>query len=79
MNVIKFNHSNEKYYSNEFIRGFEVGAVRQFELDSAQKKGEWIDTGSGQECSCCHEIQYGYDNHRNYCANCGAEMRSINE
>lgn len=37
-------------------------------------RGEWIDTGSGQECSICKEIQYGYDSARNYCANCGAEM-----
>ena len=34
----------------------------------------WRDTGSGQECSACKEIQYGYDNGRHYCANCGAKM-----
>ena len=34
----------------------------------------WLDTGSGQECSNCHEIQYGYDTGRFYCANCGARM-----
>lgn len=39
-----------------------------------QKTGEWIDTGSGQECSECGEIQYGYDNGRHFCANCGADM-----
>lgn len=38
-------------------------------------KGEWIDMGSGQVCSECHEIQYGYDNYRRYCPNCGADMR----
>ena len=37
-------------------------------------RGYWIDTGSGQECSVCHEIQYGYDNFRYYCSNCGAKM-----
>lgn len=36
--------------------------------------GEWRDTGSGQECSVCGEIQYGYDSGRYYCANCGAKM-----
>ena len=41
-----------------------------------QKKGEWIDTGSGQECSVCGEIQYDYDNYRHFCANCGADMRT---
>ena len=45
------------------------------------KTGYWIDTGSGQECSKCHEIQYGYDNHRFYCGSCGAKMaeRSVKE
>ena len=38
------------------------------------KMGQWIDTGSGQECSSCGEIQYGYDNFRNFCPNCGAKM-----
>ena len=38
------------------------------------RHGHWIDTGSGQECSVCGEIQYGYDNGRYYCPNCGAKM-----
>lgn len=38
------------------------------------RHGHWIDIGSGQECSECHEIQYGYDNYRHYCSNCGAKM-----
>ena len=38
------------------------------------KHGRWIDTGSGQECSICKEIQYGYDTGRHYCPNCGARM-----
>ena len=37
------------------------------------KTGHWIDTGSGQECSECGEIQYGYDNFRFYCAKCGSK------
>ena len=47
---------------------------KQNYVDKWQKKPHWIDTGSGQECSECHEIQYGYDNHRFYCGNCGAKM-----
>ena len=39
-----------------------------------RKTGRWIDTGSGQECDQCHEIQYGYDSGRRFCANCGAKM-----
>lgn len=38
------------------------------------RHGQWIDTGSGQECSVCGEIQYGYDNFRYYCPFCGAKM-----
>lgn len=38
------------------------------------RHGKWIDTGSGQECSICGEIQYGYDSGRYYCPNCGAKM-----
>lgn len=39
-----------------------------------QKTGHWIDTGSGQECSECGEIQYGYDSFRYFCTKCGSKM-----
>ncbi len=45
-------------------------------LSAKRKTGWWIDTGSGQECSECHEIQYGYDSGRFYCQNCGAKMEA---
>lgn len=48
----------------------EIPAVDVVEVRHAH----WIDTGSGQECSLCREIQYGYDNGRCYCQNCGARM-----
>lgn len=35
--------------------------------------GKWIDHGSYQECSVCHEEQHGIDNFRFYCSNCGAK------
>lgn len=41
--------------------------------------GKRIDTGSGMKCSKCGEIQYGYGNCRNYCANCGARMEGNTE
>lgn len=44
-------------------------------IEAEPKHGRWIDRGSGQECSVCGEIQYGYDSYRNYCAFCGADMR----
>jgi len=41
--------------------------------------GHWIDTGSGQECSECGEIQHGYDSFRRFCASCGARMIELQE
>lgn len=44
------------------------------------KHGRWIQISTsdneyvGMECSVCNEVQYGFDNFRNYCANCGAKM-----
>lgn len=76
----------KEYFSDEDRTDTEYGAYWHHKhvldvlekLPSAQpeqKKGKWIDTGSGQECSECHEIQYGYDNFRFFCPNCGADMR----
>ena len=33
MKLIKVNPNNTAYYSDEFIKGFECGAKRQFEAD----------------------------------------------
>ena len=35
MKQITINPSNEKYYSEDFIKGFKCGAERQFEADKA--------------------------------------------
>lgn len=43
------------------------------------KHGRWIDFGSGQECTQCHEKQYGYDSYRFYCPHCGAKMDGEND
>lgn len=48
--------------------------IRALPSVNPQKTGHWIDTGSGQECSECREIQYGYDSFRYFCPNCGAKM-----
>jgi hypothetical protein len=36
MEKLKFNPNNKKYYSEEFIKGFECGVERQFEKDKAE-------------------------------------------
>lgn len=52
----------------------EIKEALKLSVEALKREGEWIDTGSGQECNVCHEIQYGYDNFRHFCANCGARM-----
>ena len=61
---------NSGWTLKELIDNFPSADVRE------NVRGEWIDTGSGQECSVCKEIQYGYDNYRNFCPNCGADMQN---
>lgn len=68
----EFMWTNANYYMIKRIR----------DLPSAEPErqtGKWINTGSGQECDQCREIQYGYDTGRNYCANCGAKMEVEDE
>lgn len=67
MNDAELEHTERLSFFNS--KGELVGFVKE------RPKGEWIDTGSGQECNVCHEIQYGYDNFRHFCANCGARMK----
>lgn len=57
MKQIKVNPNNEQFYSNEFIRGFNLGAERQYKADIAymptwipcnerlpEEKGEYLVT-----------------------------------
>ena len=57
--------------------GTQNGGLYYPDEEPERKKGRWIDTGSGQECSECHETQYGYDSFRYFCAFCGAEMEGV--
>lgn len=59
---------------SEVVSDFQNIVDRQPTIEE-HKIGHWIDIGSGQECSICGEIQYGYDNFRKFCPNCGADMR----
>lgn len=76
MERIKFNPSNKKYYSEDFIKGFECGVERQFNADMAEKTAEWIFVDNKKiiaKCSNCtllHDTMYG----TRYCPNCGARM-----
>ena len=40
MEKLKLNPNNKKYYSDEFIKGFECGVERQFNVDIAENTTE---------------------------------------
>lgn len=72
MNKLKLNPNNAKYYSEEFIKGFECGVERQFNADREPKMGHWInDDGDNVICSCCNRLNHLYGT---YCKHCGAKM-----
>ena len=89
MELIKINSNNRPYYSDDFIKGFECGAKRQFEADKkARPKGEWIwsprdmdGTVSGccSNCSFSHLFIGGHTAQYNFCPSCGADMRPKGE
>ena len=66
--------NNDKYGYSDRFHEFTEKCLHLQPVIPQRLKGKWIDTGSGQECSECGEIQYGYDTFRYFCANCGAEM-----
>ena len=77
MPKIKFNEANRKYYSDDFIKGFEVGVDRQYKAD--QKTGHWIynpktDLSNCNNCGfeCMHDELGRIET--NFCPNCGAMM-----
>lgn len=85
MKMFTYNYKGERipdYDCDNFPVRIDMKTVKKMlgELPSVNpqesKAGHWIDTGSGQQCSECGEIQYGYDNYRRYCAYCGAKMES---
>ena len=48
-------------------------------LPSADRpQGEWIECGSYYKCPFCEEIEFESDGKTNFCPNCGARMREIN-
>lgn len=79
---LKTMKNDVNWQGNENISIEQLWVICQYVIytwiPSAQperKKGKWVDTGSGEQCSVCGEIQYGYDNYRFYCGFCGADMR----
>ena len=80
MNKLTMNPNNEKYYSAEYIKGWEDGVNAQYE---ARPKGEWIDKGEYAECSNCGTssgTQFDgvepMPRKTKFCSECGAYMRN---
>ena len=84
MKLVQVAKQNEKYYTKEFIHGFNTGAKTQYEADSKERIGRWVHRpmeewgASNCKCSVCGEEKFfplllkgGADN---YCGNCGARM-----
>lgn len=82
MKQITINPSNEKYYSEDFIKGFKCGTQRQFEADKADRpQGEWIKDNLGTViCSECKRPRRDNRvNHINFCNSCGARMKGADD
>lgn len=82
MNKLTINPNNRKYYSKDFIKGFECGVERQYEKDKAELtpivRGKWINRGdmNDGECSVCKKLIRATDSANfKYCPNCGAKMK----
>lgn len=69
-----YDLSGEKIPAYKLADAFDM-AIEALLAQPQPRTGKWIDTGSGTECSRCHEITYGYDNYRNYCPICGSYNR----
>ena len=85
MKLVQVAEQNKKYYTKEFIHGFNTGAKTQYEADrkEAEREGRWILDFGGKfkggaywfRCSRCGRIVPNVRNGGwNYCPNCGARM-----
>lgn len=90
MKKLAINPSNKKYYSKEYIKGWEDGVKAQYEATIDAVQGEWvrkekeINDCDGHrafywfECDQCGsrppKDTWGHEWHSNFCPNCGARM-----
>ena len=93
MKQITFNPHNEPYYSEDFIKGFNCGAERQFEADKADRpQGEWIEESRYDDeewishradfykCSICGKrVNLFQMRSYRFCPNCGAKMKGVDD
>lgn len=80
MRLVQVAEANKKYYSKDFIHGFNTGAKTQYEADSkeAVRRGAWVgiddDPCEVWECDRCGNI-VERETQPNFCEECGADMR----
>ena len=80
MKLVQVAEANKKYYSKDFIHGFNTGAKTQYEADkkNAERRGRWENIEHAPNgllyatCSVCGKRQTVEA--VNYCGNCGARM-----
>ena len=72
MNKLTMNPNNKRYYSTEYIKGWEDGVKAQYE---ARLQGEWIDVNGNGSLWRCDQCKDTACCKGNYCPNCGADMR----
>ena len=85
MKLVQVAEANKKYYTKEFIHGFNIGAKTQYEADKkeAERTGRWIFKtdrrivdGYDWQCDQCGSWQMYTSN---YCPRCGAKMDEVEE
>ena len=69
MKLVQVAEQNKKYYTKDFIHGFNTGAKTQYEADSKERRGRW-------EHYEHREPQYDIEGYRTWaeaykCSNCG--------
>ena len=82
MKLVQVAEQNKRYYTKEFIHGFNVGAKTQYEADKkdAERRGRWTTERTMEHdgewyCSVCGYEPIVYEA-TNYCPNCGARMEA---
>lgn len=65
-------HIQSSLYVAPWACDIAVEAMKK-QIQTVAKKGRWIDMDDHVMCSCCGATHYGAD--KNYCPNCGADMR----
>lgn len=83
MKLVQVAEANKKYYSKDFIHGFNTGAKTQLEADKKEmlRLGRWekieLSESSGDyvmfQCSECASL---CQEPSSYCPNCGAQMEA---